>query len=364
MTFTDEDLDDIVAAYRDLSESHHVPLKLGHNEEQSVTDGEPALGWITRLQKVGKQLVADFSDVPSVIKEAIAKKLYRAVSVELLLNAKHGGKAYKYILDAVAILGADAPAVNTLPDLRAYLASRSIAELDDSGRRVVFEALASGRKFTYLGGRDTMDEEDIKKLVATSVAAAVDPLKTQIDGLSKENGELRTKLSKAEDETARVMRENKSMKDEKEEDAKEARKEAVKMARENAIKVIDEAVKSKKITPAQRDQALEIFGINDDARVIKIKLSDIRDYYSLGKETKDLGNKDTTRSGSNDELPEGRTHKSVFKEVHHRINMTRAKEPKLSYKEASRVVFSSDEELHREYLNEETPENHAAGGAA
>lgn len=140
MEFTEEDIEDIARNFKELEKVQHVPLKLGHNDAQKVTDGQPALGWVRNLRKVGKQLVADFVDVPKIIKDAIAKRLYRAVSIELLLGAKHGEKVYNHILDAVALLGADQPAVATLPDLQAYLASRT-----STGRRIVFKVNAGKR---------------------------------------------------------------------------------------------------------------------------------------------------------------------------------------------------------------------------
>src|SRR5690606_25974082 len=83
LEFTEADLDDIVANFDRLKDIHKVPLKFGHNDEQPITDGQPAIGWVSRVYRKGKKLLADFSDVPSVVVEAIKKKLYRTVSVEL-----------------------------------------------------------------------------------------------------------------------------------------------------------------------------------------------------------------------------------------------------------------------------------------
>lgn len=168
MSFTDEDLDDIVRNYNELRSlgAQQVPLKLGHNEDQPVTDGKPALGWVENLRRVGTQIIADFVDVPRVLLEAIKQKLYRAVSVEFLLGVKYRGKKYKHVLDAVAILGADQPAVHTLPDLRAYLASRDLA-FDEVGRRLAFEAIVSA------GEENPGKNRDDDKLIRESLERAV-----------------------------------------------------------------------------------------------------------------------------------------------------------------------------------------------
>lgn len=166
MEFTDQDIEDIVQNFNELAAVQHVPLKLGHNDEQPLTDGKPALGWVRNLRKVGKQLVADFVDVPRIIKEAIAKRLYRAVSIELLLGVSHNGKSYNHVLDAVALLGADQPAVNTLPDLQAYLASRN-AKFESTGRRVAFKVNAGKRD------RDTAQAETLQRLLAKTTREVV-----------------------------------------------------------------------------------------------------------------------------------------------------------------------------------------------
>ena len=347
MTFTDEDLEDIANNFAELAEVQKVPLKLGHNDEQQVTDGKPALGWVTRVRKIGKQLIADFESVPSIIKDAIARKLYRAVSIELLLNVKRKDKTFKHVLDAVAILGADAPAVYTLPDLDAYLASRSVA-FDDRGRRVVFETMKAGNRKQGA----VMEKEEVDKLVRESIASAVAPLKEQISEFSEQNKELRTKVANLETENEGLKKENKTFKSEKEDAEKETRAEAVKLARKNATKVLEDAVKAKKITPAQREKAISMFGIDDDDRVVKLELDDIREYYSLSKEQKSMNEDETSSS----DPPDGRKHKDVFKEVDYQIRMAQAKDPKLSYKDASRVVFTTNPELHREYINTNTPE--------
>jgi hypothetical protein len=142
MTFSENDLDDIVENFERLNSIHRVPLKFGHNKEQQVTDGQPAIGWVSKVFRQGGKLYADFTDMPKSVFEAIKNKLYRTVSVELLFDVDHDGNRYDHVLDAVALLGADHPAVNTLADLDALLASRATFS---GGQRMSFETIAGKR---------------------------------------------------------------------------------------------------------------------------------------------------------------------------------------------------------------------------
>src|ERR1700740_262316 len=90
VTFDESVLDGMVRAFTKLNQAGRVPLKLGHNTEQSVTDGQPALGWGQRIWRDGQKLLADFSDMPTAIYEAIRKGLYKFISSEVLLDNKVG----------------------------------------------------------------------------------------------------------------------------------------------------------------------------------------------------------------------------------------------------------------------------------
>lgn len=129
--FTTADLEQIAQNFTRLKDTHKVPLKLGHSEKQvfaGQSDGMPALGWISRVERQGGKLLAWFKGVPNVVRRAIDAGLYRRISSELHLNWKNSlyernnptGTAGK-VLEAAALLGADLPAVSTLADLGAYL---------------------------------------------------------------------------------------------------------------------------------------------------------------------------------------------------------------------------------------------------
>ena len=114
--YTEADLDDIATSYAEIGGELKPYLKLGHNATQPLLDGMPAAGWVQNVRRQGASLVADFVNVPKKIKELIDKKAYGRMSSEIYWNLKSGDKNYRRALKAVALLGADTPAVRTLDD--------------------------------------------------------------------------------------------------------------------------------------------------------------------------------------------------------------------------------------------------------
>ena len=131
--FTRRDLHEIARNFRRLHAQLKPPLKFGHDEGQTLLgqrDGDPALGWVQRLWVRGDKLLARFAGVPPVVLQAIRAGRYRRVSAELYFDVRAGGRRLGKALKAVALLGADLPAVTNLRDLAAYLASAGAAPTD------------------------------------------------------------------------------------------------------------------------------------------------------------------------------------------------------------------------------------------
>jgi len=117
--YTEEDIDLMVKAFNETKEQIKPYLKLGHDEKQELLqkDGLPAAGWISNLKRVGKKLVADFTDIPDKIYQLIKNKAYRKVSSEVYWNLEVNNKKYPKLLSAVSLLGANMPAVQNLNDI-------------------------------------------------------------------------------------------------------------------------------------------------------------------------------------------------------------------------------------------------------
>lgn len=112
--YTVADLDEMVRAFNDLD--FRPALKAGHIEEP----GMKALGWVSRLWREGEKLLADFSHIPEDVYSLIVdKKAYDRVSAEVFWDFERAGKVFKRALKAVALLGAEIPAVAGLKPLSA-----------------------------------------------------------------------------------------------------------------------------------------------------------------------------------------------------------------------------------------------------
>jgi hypothetical protein len=183
LTFTESDLDAIVSSFEALNKAARVPLKFGHNDEQDMTDGKPALGWVQRVWRDGKKLFADFMDVPTVVFEAIRKGLYKQVSIELLKNYSREGSSYPWVLDAVALLGADIPAVKDLRDLQTLLMTRQL-----QGATFASVAAFTSDRSIHIGDHSTMTEAE-EKALRDQLAASQNELKKFQESVQKEKVE-------------------------------------------------------------------------------------------------------------------------------------------------------------------------------
>lgn len=110
--YTVEDLDQMVAAAKELD--YRPSLKIGHTKD---TPGAPSFGWVKNLRRVGEKLYADFEDMHDSVVDAIRKRAYDTCSSEIYFNLKRGGKTFARALKAVALLGAEVPAVANLVPL-------------------------------------------------------------------------------------------------------------------------------------------------------------------------------------------------------------------------------------------------------
>ena len=111
-----DDIDEMIAAFG--SQGYGVPLKLGHDE----VSGGQAYGWVERIYRVGDVLKADFKDIPAwIFQWVFIDHAYDQVSIEIYFNLKRDGKTFKRALKAVALLGAETPAVSGLAPLRAAI---------------------------------------------------------------------------------------------------------------------------------------------------------------------------------------------------------------------------------------------------
>lgn len=129
--YTHSDLNEMIDNFGKLREIVKPYAKIGHSEDQKLlnSEGLPAAGWVDSIKMVGNKVVATFKDVPRVVKDLIDKKAYRRVSAEIYPKYKNpaDGKIYRNVLRAVAFLGGETPAVETLSDIQALYSARNDA---------------------------------------------------------------------------------------------------------------------------------------------------------------------------------------------------------------------------------------------
>ena len=158
-TFTEQDLDAIARAYD--PDRRDAPLVFGHPK----SDAAPAFGWAEKLKSEGGKLFATFAHVPGEVRELVAKKHYRHVSMSLMpdrVNLRH-----------VALLGAAQPAIDGL---------RAV-ELNDGGDAITVNFAAED------GEGDSMTIEELQRQVGQ--------LQAQLEALKTENADLKKKADTA-----------------------------------------------------------------------------------------------------------------------------------------------------------------------
>lgn len=163
-TYTQVDLDEMVQAFHFNRETLLPPLKLGHTEKQKIlqSDGLPAAGWIGNLYTKGGKLIADFIDIPNKIYDLLVSKAYRKVSAEIFWNADINGKKFPRMLAAVALLGADMPAVSNLKDILSIHA-HALAEFIKNYASETNDIMI--KQYSHDMG-DQMNEQELKDLQA------------------------------------------------------------------------------------------------------------------------------------------------------------------------------------------------------
>ena len=115
--YTRSDLDEMVRNFKKVG--FPVPIKVGHKE----TSGSPAFGWIAHIRRVGDMLVADFKDLSKRLWQSIKDRQFDSVSSEVFWDLERDGKKFRRVLKAVALLGAETPAVSGLAPLRTVINS-------------------------------------------------------------------------------------------------------------------------------------------------------------------------------------------------------------------------------------------------
>lgn len=213
VTLNENDLDSVVNSFMALSlDRDRVPLKLGHDGPDQREDpmSQLALGWVRKVWREDKVLKADF-EMPDKVHDLVKDGFLSNVSVELLRNVRADTRVIPWVLDAVALLGTEQPAVGILNNMRSVLLTRKTAHAAQ-----VFD---SRTLFT----RETTE----------------DPSMDEIEKLKTEN--------------ARLLKERDEEKSQRETFAKQVLKEKADDKRAKVAELFNEAIKEDRILPSVRE---------------------------------------------------------------------------------------------------------------
>jgi len=325
LKFTAESLKKIADNFKKLKNVHKVPLKFGHNQKQPLTDGQPAIGWLENVwfdDATGK-LMALATDVPEIVFNAIKKKLYRKVSVELDRNVKYKDKQLGDVLSGVALLGADIPAVNTIADLTAYMSKPNADYV--FGEHVAFTAIETEETIMPKELEDLLEQQKI-------MLSRLDKQQSDLEVLKDENIKL-----KAEKETFAAEK--------KAREEKEAEQKIV-FARKQVTDILEAAVKAEAITPAEREHFTKLLNVDDDAAVQAIDIDVLKGMVdkdgklNYSKEQAESGKEDITEADTIDTV--------VMSRAQNLVNDGKTND----FAVAMEMVFTADPKLAAAYRDQ------------
>jgi cation transport regulator len=331
--YSEADLHDIVENFETLKDKIKPPVKLGHGWKE----GQPALGWVESLSVVKDKIVAKITDIPEIIYEAINNKRYKRISSEIYWNFKAAtGKTYNYVLKAVALLGADIPAVDNLQDLTAYL--NQISNIGSFDKAVAYE---------FSTAYDTRAENagDIKWYIKTKTQGAKKMSDEKVKKYEDEISSLKTKLETAENEA----QESKSKVAKFEQD----QEILTQKQRETEFKKFCEAeVKEGRMLPAERDRLFKQipeFKYNEEGYLIPFV--SFQSYVKNHIAILDTSEHGDAGGGSN----EKKQYDSASAEIADRAKKV-ALDKDWDYEKAQKFVLADDPELAQRYRDEDLGE--------
>ena len=251
-TYTDSDLESMAQAFRETAQTWGVPVKLSHDHPSHL----PAVGWVENVRRVGSKLMADFRRVPKKIYDLIKAGGYRGKSAEIFWNVKVNDKLYPYLLKAVAILGVDPKAVQSLDDL--------VALYGVNGGHALKAYEGAGESKSYDLGDETKEEGKMEELKA-KLAEAEKNYAEAIAKMKEMDAEIAQVKSAGEALTKRAV----------DAEGKLAAYAEAETAR-NVGAVVDKLIADAKLAPAKKEYAV--------ALLLSIKTTEAKKYKFAEKE--------------------------------------------------------------------------------
>lgn len=257
LNFSERDLDGIVDSFNALGLAGRVPLKLGHSgpDARDNPESQYAMGWVQKVYRKGKTLFADL-EVPDRVNSLIKEGMLKFVSVELLQDVKASTRKIPWVLDAVALLGSDQPAVGTLKDLQSLVISRG------------FEFKAS-LSFSRADRKDLIQTSG----VYSSMSIDTGDIARQLTELAAKNAEQSREL----DELRRRAVEGETFKRRLDELSQQVQQDKLTSHRKRIKEIIENAVTDGRILPAARERFYRTHKV-DTVAVLEIDEQHAREF--------------------------------------------------------------------------------------
>lgn len=346
--FTVADLEEIARNFETLKPlGLKPPLKFGHDDDQNLLgqdDGAPAIGWVDSLEVAGEKLIATFADVPELVAELIRANRYRRVSSEIYFRIKKDGKEIGKALKAVALLGADIPAVTNLQDLAAFLvespATGSPGFSADHSRTVCF-AVSENGSITDPKGTTMSDPTKDIQAAPPAPAAPQPPAVNATD--EAELAELRKfKADAAENDRKRAV----------EDEARAIRKGQEEFGKQKTemMKFVDDKISAGELEPRFRDEIEKEVEAQAENFTEDSKLTVPAAVFveSLSKKSGKLPGKETAADGGGDQSNDSDARADG--EWSRKVRVFAA-EKGMPYLDASRALRDADPEAFKAYTD-------------
>ena len=334
-TYTRQDLLDVVGIFEETKDKVRPYLKISHKDKSRYQEDTdlPALGWVSRLYMEGNKLVADFTHVPKTLKKLALAGAYARVSSEFYNELKILGKVRKWALKAVALLGAEVPALDSL---------KSIAELYQAPSGEGVEVSMFDNSFSIYDASGTPEpvddviESERKKRMSEK---KVEELQAQVSKLEASNTDLSKSVEAKDTEIAEQKKQFG--------DAETSRK------KEDAVAHMEKAMEKGSFAPAIKDHMTAIINALAQSDTV-VQFSD-KDSSGLdvfkdmcekapvvqsfeeklkGESDADEGGESSTEGGLN-----------VSEEIDKKIKLYQADHPDVGYKDAMTFVFNKEPAL-------------------
>lgn len=255
MLVDERDLDDAVSSFEALHTTggFRPVLKLGHSDSQKFfgnEHGAPNFGFVARIYRQGKKLLADFVDIPALLFDLIQKGRYNQLSIEMHPEHEFQGKKFRNIITGVAILGAEMPAVKGLAELASALMAGGSPALSFEGEEGDRVSLTKGESDVT---NKTYTAEAHEALVEQITRAALAEVENKF---SAERVELTGKIEAAEAKTAEAEARVAELTTERDNATGALRSFEAEKRAAQISGMVDGAIEKGTVLPAQRDKMI------------------------------------------------------------------------------------------------------------